>query len=76
MILNENDSRTMSSSGFTVNEKKRYLRITSSIFSIFQNAFIGNVAITIYWVEMLLFDNSFFGYAYVEYTIKLPYKVI
>ena len=32
----------------TVNKKKRHKRITSSKFTIFQNAFMGNVAITIY----------------------------
>jgi hypothetical protein len=47
MILNENDSWAMYSSRFTVN-KKRQKRITSSKFSMFQNAFIGNVANNIY----------------------------
>ena len=47
MILNEKDSRAMSSSGFMVN-KKQHKRITSSIFSMFQNAFIGNITITIF----------------------------
>jgi len=44
LILNENDSRAISSSRFMVN-KKRHLRITIYLF---QNAFIGNVAIYIY----------------------------
>ena len=41
----------------------------------FQNAFVVNLAINIYGVEMLLFDNSVLK-MYVKYTIILPYKVI
>jgi hypothetical protein len=33
----------------------------------FQNAFVGNIAINIYGVEILLFDNS---------VLKITYKVI
>ena len=47
MNLNENDSCTMSSSRLMV-DKKRLNRITSSIFSMFQNVSIENVAIYIY----------------------------
>ena len=45
IIINENDSRTMFSSRFTVN-KNRQERITSSNLLMFQNPFIGNVVIT------------------------------
>ena len=57
MILNENDSRAMSFSRFTI-KRKRHKRNKFSKFSMFQNALIRNVAINIYGVEMLLFDNS------------------
>jgi hypothetical protein len=45
IIINENDSRTMFSSRFTVN-KNRQERITSSNLLMFQNPFLGNVVIT------------------------------
>ena len=47
MILNENDSREMPSSRYTVN-KKTTLKNRINIFSMFQNAFIRNVVINIY----------------------------
>jgi hypothetical protein len=62
-ILNENDSQAISSSQFIVNRKSH----KRSTFSMFQNAFIGNIAINIYEVEILLFDNS---------VLKITYKVI
>jgi hypothetical protein len=43
MILNENDSREMPTLQLTVN-RKRHKRITASKFSMFQSAFIGNIA--------------------------------
>jgi len=48
IILNENDSRAMFPSRFTVN-KNRQERITSSNLLMFQNAFLGNVVITYLW---------------------------
>jgi hypothetical protein len=45
IIINENDSRTMFSSRFTVN-KNRQERITSSNLLMFHYAFLGNVVIT------------------------------
>ena len=45
IIINENDSRTMFSSRFTVN-KNHQERITSSNLLMFQNPFLGNVVIT------------------------------
>jgi hypothetical protein len=45
IIFNENDSRAMFTSRFTVN-KNRQERITSSKLLMFQNAFLGNVFIT------------------------------
>lgn len=57
MILKEKDSRAMSLSQFTVNKIPQKI-ITSSKFSTFQKAFIGNVAITFIGVEILLFDNN------------------
>ena len=62
-ILNENDSQAISLSQFIVNRKSH----KRSIFSMFQNAFVGNIAINIYGVEILLFDNS---------VLKITYKVI
>jgi hypothetical protein len=48
MILNENFTRTMPSLRSTVDKKKNDTKESKSIFSMFQNAFIGNVAIYIY----------------------------
>ena len=45
IMLNENNSRSMSSLWFTVN-KNDFKK--SSKFAMFQKTFIGNVAITIY----------------------------
>jgi hypothetical protein len=45
IILNENNSRAMSSLWFTINKNDFK---ESSKFAMFQKTFIGNVAITIY----------------------------
>ena len=75
LILNENDSWSMSSSWFTVNKKKLYKGITST-FSMFQNAFIGNVTINMYRGRDAIVWQSCSENVSLGYTIKLPYKVI
>ena len=55
----------------TIHEKSSYL------FLVFQNAVIGNGAINIYGErEMFFFDNIVLKKLPVEFTIKVPYKVI
>ena len=74
MILNENDSRTMSSLRFTVN--KNDTKDSHLLNFLFQNAFTGNVAIDIYGGRDALVWQQCSEKLSVEYTIKLPYKVI
>jgi len=74
MILNENDSRTMSSLRFTVN--KNDTKDSHLLNFLFQNAFTGNVAIDIYGgIDALVWQQCSEKLS-VEYTIILPYKVI
>ena len=57
LMFNENDSRAMYSSRFTINiEKKRLKWITQ--FSKFHIASVKNASIDIYGVVILLFNNS------------------
>ena len=71
-ILNENDSQAISSSQFIVNRKSH----KRSTFSMFQNAFIGYVAVNIYGSRNALVWQQCSEHVSVEYTIKLPYKFI
>jgi len=74
MILNENDSRTMSSWRFTVN--KNDTKDLHLLNFLIQNAFTGNIVIDIYGGRDALVWQQCFEKWSVEYTIKLPYKVI
>ena len=75
MMFNENDSRSMSSLWFTVN-KKNETKDSHLLTFLFQNTFTGNVAIDIYGGRYFLTWQQCSEKLSVEYTIKLPYKVM
>jgi hypothetical protein len=73
MILNENDSQTMSSL-FTIN--KNDTKDLHLLIFLIQNAFTGNSAIDIYEDRDALVWQQWSEKWSIEYTIKLPYLII
>ena len=73
MILNENDSWTMSSLRLTVN-KKRHKKDSHLLNFIFQSAFTGNVAIDIYGGGGALVWQQCSEKISVQYTIHFRIK--
>jgi hypothetical protein len=74
LTINKNDSQTMSSLLLTIN--KNDAKDLHLLIFLIQNAFTGNSAIDIYEDRDALVWQQWSEKWSVEYTIKLPYKVI